>query len=62
MAVACRVLELLVSEQHLNEANILATLQEMGGERMAQRMQREALVDLSGGTRQVKGPAQLSDR
>jgi hypothetical protein len=39
MAVPCGVLDLDVSEQDLDEADVLVMLQKMRGERMAQRMQ-----------------------
>ena len=45
LGVACRGIELFVSEQHLDEADIDLLLQEMGGEAMAQRVQRNAFVD-----------------
>jgi hypothetical protein len=46
--VASRRLELVVSEQGLNQPNVFAVLEQMGCEGMTQRMERERLAQPRG--------------
>ena len=45
LGVACRGVELLVPEQHLDHPDVDLLLQEMGGEAVPECLQGDALVD-----------------
>src|SRR5215471_3618964 len=60
LGVERRRVELLVAEQHLDHADVDLLLQEMGGEAVAQRVQRDALVDPSRLRREVAGAIELA--
>ena len=56
--VARRARQIVVAEQHLDDADVGAVLQKMGGEAVPQRVDRHALVDAGGGTRRAAGRIQ----
>ena len=51
MGIERRGLELFMSEQHLDGADVFSLFEQMGGKRVAQRMHRDALVDVRGHAR-----------
>jgi hypothetical protein len=53
-------IELFVPEQHLDHANVGLLLQQMRGEAVPQRVQRNALVDLGHLRRSMAGPVELA--
>ena len=58
--VASRRVELLVPEQRLNQPNVLAVLEQMGCEGMAQRMKRDRFAQPRGFRRLLEQPAELA--
>jgi len=62
LAIAGGVLELLVAQQHLDNADILVVLEQVGGEGVAQRMQRDGLVDPGGLACPMQGAIELAGR
>src|SRR5258707_9102020 len=58
--VAGRRLELLVSEQRLNDANVPAALEQMGREAVAKRMQGDCLAQPRGSRGLLEQPAELT--
>src|SRR5471032_2801121 len=62
LGVERRGVELLVSEQHLDDADVDLLLEQMGGEAVAQRVQRDALVDACRLSRGVAGTVELACR
>src|SRR5216683_5780641 len=55
-------IELLVPEQHLDHANVGLLLQQMRGEAVPQRVQRDGFVDLGHLRRGMAGPVELPRR
>src|SRR6266481_4670022 len=53
-------IELLMSEQHLDHADVGLLLEQVGGEAMPQRVQRDGLVDLGHHRRRVAGAVELA--
>ena len=47
-----------MAEQHLDDADVGAVLQQMGGEAVPQRVDRHALVEPGGGARRAAGRMQ----
>ncbi len=62
LAIAGGVLELLVPQQYLDDADVLVVLEQVGGKSVAQRMQRNRLIDLGRSTCLVKDPVELTGR
>src|SRR5271168_2199851 len=62
LGVERRGVELLVSEQHLDDADVDLVLEQMGGEAVAQRVQRDALVDAGRLSRGMAGTVELACR
>src|SRR3982074_3090801 len=60
--VARRRVELVVTEESLNDADIGPTFEQMGRKTVAQRMQRHRLLDASRGSRLVKQTIELPGR
>ena len=60
--VARRRVELLVSEQRLDQPNVLAVLEQMGCEGMTQRMKGDRLAQPRGFRRLLEQPAELARR
>ena len=58
--VASRRVELFVSEQRLNQPNVLAVLEQMGCEGMTQRMKRDRLAQPRRLRRLLEQPAELA--
>src|SRR6266849_7223414 len=58
--VAGRRLELLVSEQRLNDANVPAAFEQMGREAVAKRMQGDCLAQPRGSRGLLEQPAELT--
>ena len=62
VGVERRRVELLVPEQHLDHADVDLLLEQMGGEAVPQRVQRDALVDLGRLRRGMAGAVELACR
>src|SRR3981189_195851 len=60
--IECSGIELLVPEQHLDNADVGLLLQQMRGEAVPQRVQRNGLVDLRHLRRGMAGPVELPRR
>src|ERR1700722_12581303 len=59
MRIERRGLQFFMPKQHLDGADIFALFEQMGGERVAQRMHRDALIDARGNRGFMHGPVQL---
>ena len=55
LGIERRGLQLLMSQQHLDDADVDLLLQEMGGEAVPKRVQRDPLVDVGGVLGGVEG-------
>ena len=62
LGVERRGVELRVPEQHLDHADVDVLLEQMGGEAVPQRVQRDALVDLGHLRRGMAGAVELACR
>ena len=55
LGVPRRARQVVVAEQHLDDADVGSALQQMRGEGVPERVHRHPLVDASGGTRRAAG-------
>ena len=62
LAIAGSVLDLFVSQEHLDNADILMLLKQVRGEGMAQGMQRYCLIDIGGLACLMEGAVELPGR